>query len=393
MRICFLANARSIHTKRWASFFVERGHEIHIISWAPEELDYASVYAPVLPGWLAKQKGILPHLVAQVLNALRVRRLVSKIAPDVLVAFTFQSYGVLAMISGFRPVVSANLGATGISIWPEVSLIGRILTKRILRTSDLLQASDQGALKRYIELGCEANKVYINPWGVNTSEFIPQRRSETSRREMGDGDGPVVVCARSLEKQYDIDTYIRAMPIIQRQIPDVRFVLIGSGSQCKRLCELASQLKVRNFKHLGYCPYDKFPDYLASCDIYVDTINMPFPKGRTWFWHKMSCSMAGLGYTQTLPAAMSCELGWTVTRRPGVEELVPDGFERFLFAPGNEKELAENVIELLSNEQIRRQLGKLSRKRVQQVAEWETNALDMENRLKRLVDELRYVRA
>jgi glycosyltransferase involved in cell wall biosynthesis len=113
---------------------------------------------------------------------------------------------------------------------------------------------------------------------------------------------------------------------------------------------------------------------------------MPLPKGRTWFGHKKNCSMAGLGYTQTLLAAMSCQLGWTITRRPGVEELVPDGFERFLFSPSNEKELSKNVIELLNNEQMRKEFGVLSRQKVCQIANWETNALKMEDSLRQLVD-------
>ena len=390
MRICFLASAQSIHTQRWAKFFVERGHEIHIISRELQELNYASVYAPKLPSWLTRQKTIIPHLLAQGLNAFKVRSLVRKITPDILVAFTFQSYGVLAMMSGFHPVVSFHLGASGISVWPEVSLIIRILVRGILRTSDLLHTFDQAGRKRLIELGCEDSKIYVNPWGIDTNDFVPKLRSEDLRREMGNGQGPVVVCARSLEKQYDVDTYIRAMPEIQQKIPDVRFVLIGSGSQRKRLCELAVQLKVRNFKHIDYCPYDKFSNYLANCDVYVDAVNMPLPKGRTWFGHKKNCSMAGLGYTQTLLAAMSCQLGWTVTRRPGVEELVPDGFERFLFSPSNEKELAKNVIELLNNEQMRKEFGVLSRQKVCQIADWKTNALKMEDSLRQLVDRQGY---
>lgn len=387
MRICFLANAGSIHTKRWASFFADRGHEIYIISGAPGELSYGTVYAPVLPGWLEKRGGTLPRVTAQALNALRVRRLVCRIAPDVLVAFTFQSYGVLAMLSGFHPVMSFHLGASGISVWPEVSLVVRLLVRWILRTSDLLHTFDQAGWQRLIALGCQPDKIYVNPWGIDTSEFVPQRRSDALRREMGSGDGPVVVCARTLEPQYDVEIYIRAMPLIEKEIPNVRFVLIGTGSQSRRLCELAKSLKVRNFKHLGHVQYDKFPDFIASCDVYVDTVNMPLPTGRTWFGHKINCSMAGLGYTQTLPAAMSCQLGWTVTRRPGVDEIVPEGFERFLFTLGDEKQLVKNVIELLGDEETRRQMGQRSRKIIQQKVEWKDNALKMEERLRQLVDE------
>jgi hypothetical protein len=31
MKICFLSDPRYLHTQRWARFFAERGHEVHII--------------------------------------------------------------------------------------------------------------------------------------------------------------------------------------------------------------------------------------------------------------------------------------------------------------------------------------------------------------------------
>jgi len=31
MKICFLSNPRYLHTQRWARFFSERGHDVHII--------------------------------------------------------------------------------------------------------------------------------------------------------------------------------------------------------------------------------------------------------------------------------------------------------------------------------------------------------------------------
>ena len=32
MKICYLANAASIHTVRWVKYFTDRGHEVHLIS-------------------------------------------------------------------------------------------------------------------------------------------------------------------------------------------------------------------------------------------------------------------------------------------------------------------------------------------------------------------------
>ena len=385
MRICFLANARSVHTQRWATYFANRGHEISIISRDPAQLTSATVYAPTLPGWLTRGKAISSAVAAQVMNAVRVRSLVRRIAPDILVAFTFQSYGVLAVLSGFHPVVAYHLGARGISYWPEVSLTMRSLVRLILKKADLLHTFDQAGRDRLIELGCNPQRVFVNPWGVHTDFFTPTARSERLRCELGQGSGPVVVCVRSLEPQYDVETYIRSMPLVEREIPGVRFVLIGDGPEAVRLRRLADDLGVRCFKHLGYIQYEDLPNYLASCDVYVDPVNLPLSKGRTWFGHKINCNMAGLGYTQTLLAAMSCQVAPVITERPGIREIISEGYEKFLFSPGDEVDLAQKVVQLLGNAIERKNYGAYCRRKVQEVAEWEINVRRTEEEYQRLV--------
>jgi len=387
MHICFLANARSIHTQRWATYFANRGHEISIISRDPAQLAYATVYAPTRPGWLIRRKTMISAIVAQVMNAIHVRSLVRRIAPDILEAFTFQSYGVLAVLSGFHPMAACHLGDDGISYWSEVSLTVRFLVKLILKKADLLHTFDQAGRDRLIELGGNPYKISINPWGVHTSFFTPTARSEELCGELGCGSGPVVTCIRHLEPQYDVQTYIRSMPLIEKEIPGVRFVLIGDGTEAVRLQKLASDLGVRQFQHLGYIQYENLPKYLASCDVYVDPVNkLWLKKSRTWFGRKINLSMAGLGYTQTLLAAMSCQVAPVVTERPGIREIISEGYEKYLFSPGDEADLARKVVQLLDDEIERKNYVVYCRKKIQEVAEWEVNALRMEEEYRRLVN-------
>ena len=37
LKICYLADWKSIHTQRWLKYFVNNGHDIHLISNEPQE--------------------------------------------------------------------------------------------------------------------------------------------------------------------------------------------------------------------------------------------------------------------------------------------------------------------------------------------------------------------
>ena len=44
MRICYLADAASVHTQEWARFFVERGNDVSVISFRPAKIPGAKVH-------------------------------------------------------------------------------------------------------------------------------------------------------------------------------------------------------------------------------------------------------------------------------------------------------------------------------------------------------------
>ena len=45
MRICFVTHASNYHSKKWAGWFVSRGHEVHVISFAYEDIPGATVHS------------------------------------------------------------------------------------------------------------------------------------------------------------------------------------------------------------------------------------------------------------------------------------------------------------------------------------------------------------
>lgn len=63
--------------------------------------------------------------------------------------------------------------------------------------------------------------------------------------------------------------------------------------------------------------------------------------------------------------AMACQLPVVATKVGGIPEVVEDGKTGILVEPGESRALANAILELLSNEELRRKMGEIGRKRIE----------------------------
>ena len=99
LRLAFIAPGNSIHTRRWLEYFVERGHDVGLISYGRFEepmagiqlLDELTAFSRVERG----RRGYLDFVVA----ARRVRGVVRRFAPDVVHAHFVTGPGWLCVLS------------------------------------------------------------------------------------------------------------------------------------------------------------------------------------------------------------------------------------------------------------------------------------------------------
>src|SRR3972149_2947537 len=102
MRVVYLADAPYVHTRRWVEHFARAGWEAHVVSFRPAEIAGAKVH--YVDGF--ERLGRLRYL----LQALRVRRLVHSLQPDLLHALHLTSYGFLAALCNVRPTLTSVWG-------------------------------------------------------------------------------------------------------------------------------------------------------------------------------------------------------------------------------------------------------------------------------------------
>ena len=106
--------------------------------------------------------------------------------------------------------------------------------------------------------------------GVDTDVFRPDAGGEAIRQRYGLTDRPVVVCVSRLMPRKGQDTLIRALPLIQRQVPDAALLLVGGGPYRKKLVRMAERSgSARDVVFTGSVPWDELPAHYAAGDVFA----------------------------------------------------------------------------------------------------------------------------
>jgi phosphatidylinositol alpha-1,6-mannosyltransferase len=164
------------------------------------------------------------------------------------------------------------------------------------------------------------------------SESTPLRR---------DGAFRLLSAARLVaEEQYKgIDTVLRALPKLLEAFPELVYVVIGDGSDRRRLENLAKQLDVeRNVQFRGFVTKYELEREYRDCDLYV----MP---------------SAGEGFGIVFIEAMAFGKPVVAARAGATPEVIEHGITGMLVQYGDVAELGDVLNLLLVNTELRREMG------------------------------------
>ena len=113
------------------------------------------------------------------------------------------------------------------------------------------------------------------PSGFDLARFgpekYPQEEIEGVKRRLGIPPGaPVVVTVSRLAHEKSIDVVIKEMPRLVKDLPDVRYLIVGDGPARNDLQRLASDLGLRDAViFAGAAPWDEIGKYYRTGDAFV----------------------------------------------------------------------------------------------------------------------------
>ena len=354
MRICYLGNATSVHTERWAGHFARLGHPVTV----------ASLAQACIPGVDVQCIGPDPNLhgrLAYVAAIPRFRRLVRDWRPDLIHAHYAGGYGFIGALSGFRPTILTAWGSD-VLILPQTSFFMRKLVRLALRRADLITSMADHMTEVICQLGVRPERVLTLPFGVDTALFHPCTASQPA----GNG-GPTIVSTRHLEPLYNVGLLIEAMPAIASCFPNVRLLLIGDGSERGRLRDRAAELNLdRHVTFLGRRRPPEVAEFLAQADLFVST------------------SLSD-GNNISLNEAMACGVFPIASDIPANREWIQHGQNGFLTGVHDPLALAELAVEALGCPQLREQAATLNWNIIQERGSWGAAMEIMEERYRELI--------
>ena len=364
--ICYLANAASIHVVRWINYFAEHGWKVDLITWHTPNMKNSKIHPTVNLHRLY----FPPHYIARYGALLEITRLIKKIRPDIIHAHFLGHFGILAglygHLSGFKPII--------ISVWGGYSLISLkwirgYLKKFAMKRADLLHCDGENMKALLIEAGVNPEKIKVIYFGVDTHKFKPGRKDEKLKMEIAMLNSPTVISLRRMDSRGGVEYLITAIPLVLKEVPETKFVIAGRGSQEAELKQLAKSLGVSDsIRFVGFIANDELPKYLASADIYVST------------------SLSDAGLAASTAEAMACELPVVITDFGDNRKWVEDGVNGFIVPLKDPKSLAEKIIYLLKNPDIRKEFGMRNRKIIEERNNYYKEMAKMENIYKELIE-------
>jgi len=365
MRICYLANASSIHTRKWVRYFVEKGHEIHVISFENGWIEGTTVHKLKLP--VLVKSATFP---LKLISIPRMKALIRSIKPDVLHAHYVTNYGFFGALCNYKPLVLTALGSDILSVQTESPLIGGI--KKLIKTyvakkADIVTADSRSLMKEIINLGVPVEKIKFVSHGVSLKEFNPNKKSSLFKKTLKiPPTCQVVTSTRNLEKVYDVETLIKAIPNVIKTKPNVHFLIIGEGTQKRYLQKIADDLNLqKHVTFVGSIPNEEVAEFLANSDIYVST--------------SLSDSTS-----VSLLEAMAAQLPVVVTDIEGNREWIKNGENGFVIPKSNPDLLAEKIDVLLGEEKTAEKFGVCNRKIVEEKANYDKEMAKVERIYERI---------
>jgi len=350
MKICFVANAESIHTERWVNHFTKNGHEVHLISHKGRDIKSVIFHKLITIGnSKIKREGItLLGLFTFFIRAIQTVYILRRIKPELIHGHNIVLGGFYGTLSGLHPIVVTAWG-TDVLIAPHRSVLIKKIVKYVIKKADIITCDGLNTKNAMVTLEAEEEKIKIIYFGIDTRKNHPSLRDNHFRERIKINDSPAVISIRNLNPIYNVETLINAIPMVLSEIPDTKFIIAGTGPSEKELIELSRSLKIeKSTIFTGSLASDEISKYLASSDIYVST------------------SLSDSGLAASTGEAMACGLPVIVTDVGGNREWIIEGESGFIIPVRDHNRLAEKIIILLKNTNTREGFGKKSRKIIEE---------------------------
>lgn len=276
--------------------------------------------------------------------------------------------GMLAMLAAFVALVPVRIHTFTGQVWVTKRGVKRLILKffdKLIGSFATCVLADSPSQRDFLvaEGVLPRDKVQVigagSICGVDAVRFQPNNEDKQKvRNEFGiKPDAKVILFVGRLNRDKGMLDLAAAFNTIAKQYSDVVLLLVGAEedvlfSQIQEICHA----KTGCLHHVSFTATPE--KYMAAADIFC------LPSYRE-------------GFGMTIIEAAACGVPAVASRIYGITDAVEDGRTGLLFEAGNRAALIEKLQELITNNQLRLQLGNAARQRVIKLFSGETIAAEM----------------
>lgn len=239
------------------------------------------------------------------------------------------------------------------------NLIKWMVQRAVLRHAARCLANSEYTAELFARARVPRERIGIIYGGVRTEEFERDAGEATAlRAELGLGEAPTILTVARLIERKGHETVLEALPEVLGQVPGTRYLVVGEGPMREKLERRATELGVSDAViFTGHIADDRLPLYYLAADVFV----MPS--------HPVRGELAeGLGLA--LLEAAAAGIPAIGTRFGGIPDAVVDKETGLLIEPEDHEALAEALVRLLTDAELRTRMGAAAQQRVRREFTW-----------------------
>ena len=349
MKIIYFSLDYTPHDHRFLSALSESGHQVYYVRLqrGPRQTEDRPVPFNIEQVLWEGGQGVFrwPDLPKYVMG---LQRIIRRIKPDLIHAGPIQTCAFIAVLTGFRPILTMSWG---FDLMKDIDRgrWWRFATRYTLKRSAYFTSDAYVTRDKAVEYGMNPEKTVVFPWGVDLDHFKPPLTRHSSTVF-------TIFCNRSWEPNYGVDVLARAFVKVAQQRPEVSLMLLSGGSQAAVIRQILMRGGVEErVTFPGQISNAELPRFYHLADLYVSPSHVD-------------------GSSVSLMEALACGLPCLVSDIPANQEWVSEGQNGWLFPDGDADALATKILAAIQKRKSLLEIGHNARAVAEERADWKKNS-------------------
>jgi glycosyltransferase involved in cell wall biosynthesis len=384
MRFCFISlediilppGGIATYLQGICTWMASQGHEVHVISrklgQMPSEETYMGVqihrvsapgptffYAPLFflksrIRYLRLASNVQINLIHSDIPLMGAVALLGLQTPPIVETVHATTKGLLFILGKFKPY-QANLNENLTRLLsPILQYVERILLYHATKIISVSQGLYNEIISQNEDL---APKCVVIPNGIELHKFSNQKdeNAEKTRKKLGvSSTDPIILYLGRLMATKRVSDLINAMPIILREIPNAKLIIVGKWN--KNALELRKVIKelglIQHIIMVDHIAYSEIQDYYGMASVYA-----------------LPSSYEGFPFT--IIEAMASGVPVIAAEIPGITEQITHKITGLLHPVGDVEAIASGVCQLLIDHSLASKLSTNAKKMVEEKFTWD----------------------